>query len=70
MLVGPLIGNAVNRIRNIPLPDQGSADVMTAQYIPAPEIFLVAAIVLLLMTVVLPILQKTVKKEKANEIEE
>ena len=30
----------------------------------------VAAIVLLLMTVVLPFLQKTVKKEKSNEIEE
>ena len=69
MLVGPLIGNAVNRIRNIPLPDQGSADAMTTQYIPAPEIFLVAAIVLLFMAAVLPILQRTVKKEKTHEIE-
>ena len=49
MLIGPMIGNAINAARNIPLPDIGSADAMTTQYIPAPEIFLVASVVTLLM---------------------
>ncbi len=44
MILGPMMGNAINKIRNIPLPDVGSADAMTTQYIPAPEIFLFAAI--------------------------
>ena len=71
MLLGPMIGNAINRARNIPLPDQGSADVMTTQFIPAPEIFLASALVILLMLAVLPVLQRVVKKEKVkNEIED
>ena len=60
MLVGPMIGNAVNSIRNIPLPDaETSPDAMTTSYIPAPEIFLVAAIVTLLLFAIIPILQKS-----------
>ena len=71
MLLGPMIGNAINRARNIPLPDQGSADVMTTQFIPAPEIFLASALVILLMLAVVPVLQRVVKKEKVkNEIED
>jgi MFS family permease len=69
MLVGPMLGNAINQARNIPLPDQGSADMMTTQFIPAPEIFLAAAIVILLMLAVIPVLQKAVKKEGNNAIE-
>lgn len=69
MLLGPMIGNAINQARNIPLPDQGSADVMTTAFIPAPEIFLASALVILLMLAVIPILQRAVKKEKGNEIE-
>lgn len=42
MIVGPMIGNAINRARNIPLENPG-ADAMTTSYIPAPEIFLAAA---------------------------
>ena len=68
MLVGPMLGNAINQARNIPLPDQGSADMMTTQFIPAPEIFLAAAIVILLMLAVIPVLQKAVKKEGNNAI--
>lgn len=63
MIVGPMIGNAINRAANIPLPDLGSADTMTTQYIPAPEIFLVGAIVTALMFVLIPILSRTAKKE-------
>lgn len=69
MVLGPMIGNAINQARNIPLPDQGSADAMTTQFIPAPEIFLAGALVMLLMLAVIPVIQKVVKKEKANETE-
>ena len=62
MIIGPMIGNAINRARNIPLPDLGSADTMTTSFIPAPEIFLTAAIVMLLTFLLLPILIK-----KTNE---
>ena len=64
MLIGPTIGNAINKAANIPLPDLGSADVMTTQYIPAPEIFLAAGIVALLMFAVIPFLTKAAKTKK------
>ena len=63
MLVGPAIGNAINKASAIPLPDLTGADVMTTQYIPAPEIFLAAAIVAILIFTILPILVKKSKKE-------
>lgn len=44
MLVGPMIGNGINRAMNVPLENAG-ADAMTTEYIPAPEIFLAGAIV-------------------------
>ena len=43
MLIGPMIGNAINKAKDIPLVDAG-VDAMTTQYIPAPEIFLAGAI--------------------------
>ena len=58
MLIGPMIGNAINRAANIPLPDMGSADTMTTAFIPAPEIFLTAALVMLLSFAVIPFLVK------------
>ncbi len=64
MTVGPMIGNAINRAANIPLPDLESADTMTTQYIPAPEIFLWGAIVTALMLVLIPILSHVTKKER------
>ncbi|MBE6799461.1 MAG: MFS transporter [Ruminococcaceae bacterium] len=64
MLVGPMIGNAVNKLRNIPLPDMSSADTMTTEYIPAPEIFLVGAILMLATFLIIP----TLKTEKENAI--
>ena len=63
MVFGPMIGNAINKARNIPLPDMGSADAMTTSYIPAPEIFLVGAIFTTLIFVLIPILVKITKKE-------
>jgi hypothetical protein len=66
MIVGPMIGNAINKMRNIPLPDMESADVMTTQYIPAPEIFLVATICALVLFALIPVLSATLKKAKEN----
>ncbi len=75
MLIGPMIGNAINRAKNIPLPDLNSADTMTTQYIPAPEIFLVGAIVSALMLIIIPVLGKARrstewKKEKEDATED
>lgn len=60
MIIGPMIGNAINKAVSIPYYDAG-ADAMTTQYIPAPEIFLVASIIALLIFVVVPFL---IKKDK------
>jgi MFS family permease len=57
MLIGPTVGNAINAARNIPLPDAG-ADAMTTSYIPAPEIFLTAALASLLIFALVPVLSK------------
>jgi hypothetical protein len=62
MIVGPMIGNAINKAANIPLPDMGSADTMTTQYIPAPGIFLAGAIAAALMLLLIPILSREAKK--------
>ena len=67
MLIGPLIGNAINKAANIPLPDLGSADAMTTSYIPAPEIFLVAAISVCLIFALIPLLLHITKKSKKGE---
>ena len=64
MIAGPMIGNAINAAMNIPLPDMESADVMTTQYIPAPEIFLAGALFSLLMFALIPVLVKISKKKK------
>ena len=65
MIVGPMIGNAINAKRNIPLPDMESADVMTTRYIPAPEIFLAGALFSLLMFALIPILVRISRKKAA-----
>lgn len=58
MLLGPMIGNSINKSAGIPLVDAG-ADIMTTQYIPAPAIFLVASACTLLMFIFIPLLNKT-----------
>ncbi len=71
MVLGPMIGNAINKAKNIPLPNvETSADAMTTQYIPAPEIFLAAAIAMLLIFVIVPLLKKEVDKAKKEEGED
>ncbi len=59
MVVGPMIGNAINKAKNIPLPDLGSADTMTTMYIPTPEIFLAAGIISALIFAIIPLLRKS-----------
>ena len=66
MVFGPMIGNAINKARNLPLPDLGSADTMTTKYIPAPEIFLIGAIFAALMFVLIPILVKITKEKRSK----
>ena len=56
MLVGPMIGNAINKSAGVTLPDMGSADVMTTAYIPAPGIFLAGGVVMLLVFALIPLL--------------
>ena len=70
MLFGPMIGNAINKAANIPLPDLSSADTLTTQYIPAPEIFLAGAIASVVMFAVIPWLvhlRKCKTQEKGEE---
>ena len=43
MIVGPMIGNGINKAMNVRLENAG-ADAMTTEYIPAPEIFLAGAL--------------------------
>ena len=65
MIVGPMIGNGINRSMNIPLPNAG-ADAMTTEYIPAPEIFLAGAITACLIFVFVKIMSLVDgKKENA-----
>ena len=61
MIVGPMIGNAINSARNIPI-DSTSADAMTTAYMPAPEIFLAGSLITLLMLAVIPFLAKKLKR--------
>ena len=67
MIFGPMIGNAINKAAAIPLPDLSSADVMTTQYIPAPEIFLAGTIAAAVMFAVIPLLVKTKHKAEAEK---
>ena len=64
MLVGPAVGNAINKARGIRLENAG-ADAMTTEYIPAPEIFLVGAVVTLLIFALIPLLSGLVRRKEA-----
>ena len=68
MLVGPAIGNAINKAMNVPLENAG-ANAMTTEYIPAPEIYLVAGLVLLLAFGLIPLLNYVRSKSGGAGIE-
>ncbi|MBO5224486.1 MAG: MFS transporter [Clostridia bacterium] len=63
MVVGPMIGNVINKAMAIPLVDAG-ADAMTTSFVPAPEIFLAGSICALLTFALIPILARISKKEE------
>ena len=66
MLAGPAIGNGINRAMNIPLENAG-ADAMTTKYIPAPEIYLAASLILLLVFLLIPLFSYVARKEKSEK---
>ena len=63
MIVGPMIGNGINKAMNVPLPDAG-ADAMTTEYIPAPEIFLAGALTACVMIFFVWLVSKVDKAEE------
>ena len=65
MLLGPMIGNAINSAKNIPLTD-GGADTMTTLFIPAPEIFLAAGAISLIIFALIPLLIKVTDTSNAD----
>ena len=67
MIFGPMIGNAINKAANIPLVNAG-ADAMTTQYIPAPGIYLAAAIVAVLMLALIPCLVRLKKSREEKQL--
>ena len=66
MLIGPMIGNAINKAMGLPLETMTDGvmnpDLMTTPYIPAPEIFLAGAICAVLMFAIIPLLIKATQK--------
>ena len=65
MIVGPMIGNGINKAMNVRLENAG-ADAMTTEYIPAPEIFLAGAVAAALTLVCVWLLNRADKKAKEN----
>ena len=65
MIVGPMIGNGINKAMNVPLENAG-ADAMTTEYIPAPEIFLAGAITSCLLIACVWLLCRAERKKQTN----
>ena len=65
MIVGPMIGNGINKAMNVPLENAG-ADAMTTEYIPAPEIFLAGAVTSCLLILCVWLLTRADKKKSEN----
>jgi hypothetical protein len=65
MIVGPMIGNAINKSMNIPIVDAGEI-AMTTEYLPAPEIFLAGGIVASLVIVFVWLLSYVNKHRQEN----
>lgn len=69
MVIGPMIGNAINKASGNILVDAG-ADAMTTSYVPSPWIFLAASVTALAVIAIIPLLQKVAKKEKKVQTNE
>ncbi len=61
MILGPAIGNGINKMRGVLLENPGDL-AMTTSYIPAPEIFLAGAVAAAVLFAVIPFLSKITKK--------
>lgn len=57
MLVGPAIGNAINKAQNVTLENAG-ANAITTELLPAPGIFLAGMVVTLFALAVVPLIRK------------
>ena len=68
MVVGPMIGNAINKSVGEVLENAG-ADAMTTAYIPVPGIYLAAAIAGLLMFALIPLLVKAKGVNEKKKVE-
>lgn len=66
MVIGPMVGNAINKVRGIKLTEPG-ADAMTTEYLPAPEIFLAGGLAVLVMLALVPWLNSSLKKRAERE---
>lgn len=67
MLIGPMIGNAINAALGAPITDMTSEVVLSTLYTPASEIFLVAGCVSVLLFAIIPWLCKLREKEKGGQ---
>ena len=65
MIIGPMIGNAINKAMDVPIQDAGEI-AMTTEYLPAPEIFLAGGITACLVIVCVWLLSRADKKRKEN----
>ena len=66
MLIGPAVGNAINKSKGILL-ENPEHDAMTTSYLPAPEIFLVGAIVSILAIAVVPLIRRVETRYGQNK---
>ena len=65
MIIGPMIGNAINKAMDVPIQDAGEI-AMTTKYLPAPEIFLAGGITACLVIVCVWLLSRVNKKRQEN----
>ena len=63
MLVGPAIGNAINKAMNVTISDTSGADTMTTMFVPAPEIFLAAGLCTAFILALIPLLSYLIRKK-------
>lgn len=63
MIVGPAIGNTINKVQNITIENPGESAITTS-FVPAPEIFLAGAIISLVAFAAVPLIRKAEKMTK------
>ena len=69
MIVGPMIGNGLNKWLGDPIVNPGET-AMTTEYVPVAEIFLVGGLVTLLIFAIIPAIKYFAKKAENKNIEQ